>query len=559
MADEARTTANIDEPSTVPAMPTSRAEQPSLFGPARRSRQAAQPSASADATLERRWRALAATAPIHQLVRNLAYHPDLDADSYDLRQLALAALDATVASMGYGQELTVEGATDHLIGIAQRMQPAPQRSSEHQEIAAAVLANLLNHSGDSRRFSYRYADMAREPLTWRDYSFKLLQLRETEIGDCLVASDQAVMLYVAALDTDLEDAEYAHAVMLRRQLADGRLGAAEVSAAQARRTSEGYAANLSSLLADTTRDVGSHDWQSDVPQRLSRARKHINDRLGDDDKLLDHLRAGLDTDVTPEVRASSGRIIDLLNTGRNMHLTVLSTLVDARSVHVEALTRQRLAARKRLRMLRLSEDLLVPALTLPEAASEQVTAAFGDAASGVTVPRQATLGLMLRMLWATPRLTESPPVVAETPQFQDEVDPQAYPDDVIAAARAHLAPVLRGPVRLSELLEEVHRSALDEDAREAVTELLVLSALWAFDPAVDDDEENTAQVDLLATDLLAVDDGQHLNHRWAVGADLLLTHQSAVPPIPPPSVGDDIGARTDDSPITEPSPVGGNA
>lgn len=557
MAAGLPTTAENDGPSTVSDMPTFLAEQPSLFGPPRRARTAQTLAASADATLERRWRALAATAPIHQLVRNLAHHPDLDADSYDLRQLALAALDATVASMGYGQELTVEGATDHLIGLAQRMKPDPERSSDHQEIAAAVLANLLNHSGDSRRFSYRYADMAREPLTWRDYSFKLLQLRETEIGDCLVASDQAVMLYVSALDTDLEDAEYAHAVMLRRQLADGRLGAAEVSAAQARRTSEGYAANLSSLLTDTARDVGSHDWQSDVPQRLSRARKHINDRLGDDDKLLDHLRAGLDTDATPEVRASSGRIIDLLNTGRNMHLTVLSTLVDARSVHAEALTRQRLAARKRLRLLRLSEDLLVPSLSLPDAACEQVMSAFGDAASGVTVPRQATLGLMLRMLWAAPRLVESPPVVVETPHFQDEVDPQAYPDSVISAARAHLAPVLRGPVRLSALLEELHSSELDEDAREAVTELLVLSALWAFDPAVDEDEDNTAQVDLLATDLIAVDDGQHLNHRWAVGADLLLTHHSALPTTPPPVDG--VGTHQADSPIGEPSRAGGNA
>jgi len=479
--------------------------------------------------MERRWRALVATAPIHQMVRNIAHHPDLDDESYDLRQLALAALDATVASMGYGQELTVEGATDHLIGIAQRMKPDPERSTEHQEIAAAVLANLLNHSGDSRRFSYRYADMAHEPLTWRDYSFKLLQLRETEHGDCLIASDQAVMLYVAALDTDLEDAEYAHAVMLRRQLADGRLAAAEFSAAQARRTSEGYAANLSSLLTDTTRDVSSHDWQTDVPQRLSRARKHINDRLGDDDKLLDHLRAGLDTDVTAEVRASSGRIIDLLDSGRNMHLTVLSTLVDARSVHVDALTRQRLAARKRLRLLRLSEDLLLPALYLPPAPSELVTAAFGDAASGITVPRQATLGLMLRMLWAAPRLAESPVVLAEIPEFREELDPQAYPDEVISAARAHLEPVRQAPVRLSWLLDSVHSSGLDEDTREAITELVVLSALWAFDPGLDEDDENAVQVDLLAADLLALDDGTRLNHRWAVGADLLLSYQVAEP------------------------------
>jgi len=500
-------------------------DQPSLFGGGAGSRPVSQAAASADATMERRWRALAATAPIHQLARNIS-HQDVNDEAYDLRQLALGAIDLVVASMGYGQELTVEAATDHLITLARAMNPSPAREGEHQEVAAAVLANLLNHTADQRRFSYRYADIAADPRTWREYSFKLLQLRETEHGDCLVASDQAVMLYVAALDTDLEDAEYAHAVMLRRQLADGRLASAEFSAAQARRTSEGYAANLATLLTDTIRDVSSHDWALDVPARLSRARKHINDRLGDDDRLLEHLRAGLDADVTAEVRATSGRIIDLLGSGRDMHLLVLSTLVDARTVHVQSLTRQRLAPRARLRLLRLSQDLLSPTHALAAAAAEAVTTAFADAASGISVPRQATLGLVLRGLWAQPRLLESAPPIVEEPEFADEVDPQAYPEHIIDAARTHLEPVRTGAVRLSALLEAIHGTDLDEDTREAISELVVLSALWAFDPVIDDDDENAAQVDLLAADLHAVDDGTALEHRWAAGADLLISYHN---------------------------------
>ena len=406
---------------------------PSLLIP---SRPGVQASASADATMERRWKALTVTAPLHQLVRNIAHH-DIDEQAYDLRQLALSALDAVVASMGYGQELSVQAAADHLVSLARRMKPNPARAEEHQQVAAAVLQNLLNHTGEQRRFTYRYADMDTDPVTWRSHSFKLLQLRETESGDCLIASDQAVMLYVSALDTDLEDAEYAHAVMLRRQLDDGRLEAAEASAAFASRTSEGFSATLSKLLADTVRDVGSHDWQVDVPARLTRARKHISERIGDDAKLLEHLQGGLGPDVTAEVRATSGRIIDLLDVGQRMHLQVLNTLVDARDTHVRSLTRQRLSARPRLRTIQLGRDLLRPALGASPALAETVTTAFADAALGVSVPRQATLNLALRSLWAPVRTVERvPPPAEEKPAGEAELDPQAYPPEIVRSGPA---------------------------------------------------------------------------------------------------------------------------
>jgi hypothetical protein len=529
MKENAKGTAAAPAGAAVALMRAIRPDQQSLFTGVPEPGQSGQPPASAVATMERRWRALTATAPLNQLVNNI-HHQDIDDEAYDLRQLAIGAIDLVVSTMGYGQELTVEAATDHLITLARAMNPTPAREREHQEIAASVLANLLNANSDQRRFSYRYADMATDPSTWREYSFKLLQLRETEHGDCLIASDQAVMLYVRALDTDLEDAEYAHAVMLARQLADGRLDSAEFSADDALRTSRGYAATLSTLLSDTTRDVASHDWAQDVPTRLTRARKHVKERIGEDGKLLEYLRSGLDTDVNNEVRASSGRIIDLLESGRDMHLTVLSTLVDARTVHVAALTRQRLAARRRLRLLRLPEDVLNPALALGAGPAEKVTTAFADAASGVTIPRQATLGLMMRALWAPPRQLESAPLISEDPQFTDEADPQAYPQHVITAARAHLEPVRTGAVRLSALLEAIHATDLDEDTKEAVTELVVLSVLWAFDPVLDEDDENAPQIDLLAADLHATDDGSVLSHPWAFGTDLLVSYHDQDPP-----------------------------
>ena len=477
----------------------------------------------ADATMRRRWQSLTLTAPIQQLVRNIA-HIDLDDDAYDVRQLALSAIDVVVASMGYGQEATVETVQDHLVGLARHMNSEPATDDEPTQVASAVLAGLLNHSGEQRRFTYRYADLSTDPNSWERYAFKLLALRETEHGDCLIASDQAVMLYVAALDADLEDAEAAHAVMLRRQLADGRLDAAEFSAAQARRTSEGYSANLTQLLTDTVRDVTAHDWTREVPRRLGRAHKHIRERLGDDNALLEHLRAGLDTDVTTEVRDSSGRIIDLLVTGRDMHLAVLDALVGARSVHLESLTRQKIAARRRLRLLSLPDNLLRPALGCdPDAATDVVTV-FADAALGVGVPRQATVSAMMRLLWAPGRDDVTAPVADEDDlTFDDDgEDPQAYPAHVTTAARRHVDLARQQPTRLSALLAGIDADpSLDEESREATIELLTLSVLWAFDPSLDEDDP-TDQVDLVAADLEATADGTPLRHPWAYGEDLLV-------------------------------------
>lgn len=473
------------------------------------------------------------TDPVARLVRN-AVHAGFDDDAYDLRQLALAAIDVVVASMGFAREATLDEVIDALAGIAGRMQSAEEHADEWRTVAQQVVMGLLNETHEQRRFTYRFADLTDPGVTrWNEYRFRLLSLRDTEYGTVLVASDQAVMLYLDGLDVDIEDAEAALAHVLQRQLDDRRFDAAVRTAAQAERTSVGMSAMLTDLLDATSRDVRSHDWLVDVPDRLTRARRHVEGRIGEDDRFLEHVQAGLDGDASADVRAASGQIADLLRRAKRVHLDLERRLVGAREVFLAAQVRQRLARRRRLRLLSLGSELFTPTLMLPAAQADQVVTAFADAALGVTVPRLVRFDAAVDMLWAPPRLRELAAIVPEEAGEDVDVDDiQRYSDAVLRAARD----VLRtAPSRLSDLLTAA--AATDpfavDGAVDSVVELVLLSSLWAFDPDAVDDEEASSEVDLLASGLEAIDDGVRLDYASVHGADLLVTAKIADQPASP--------------------------
>lgn len=472
-------------------------------------------SPAADASARSRWRALVLTDPIARLVRNAA-HAGIDDEQYDLRALALAAVDIVVGSMGFSRESGVDEVLDSLVGLAARMQP--DRPAQWRDVAQVVLKGLLNDAHEQRRFTYRFADLSdRETARWESYAFRLLSLRETEFGAVLVASDQAITLFLHGLDVDLEDADRALAHVLQRQLDDQRFDAAARTAAQAERTSVGLSATLTELLDATRRDVGDVDWATDLPERLTRARRHVEERIAEDDRFLEHVQGGLEVEASPEVRAVSGQIIDLLRRARQVHLDLERRLVGAREVFLTAHVRQRIARRRRLRMFALGEDVLAPVLALPAADAHGVTERFANPALGVTVPRLVRFDDLLDALWAAPRAPE--PGVAQIEEADEPVDDdlQGYRPEVVAAAREVLGRTADGPVRLSALLD-------DTDETE-VAELVVLSALWAFAPDPGD-TEGESDVDLLAGGLETHDDGTVLHHPRLGGRDLLVARRS---------------------------------
>lgn len=469
--------------------------------------------ASADDTLLRRWRSLLVTEPIARMVRAAA-HVDLDLEPYDLHHLALSAIDIVVNSMGFEAEASLDRVVDELTHLAAAMATA-RSAAEHRAVGTLVVKGLLNEQEDGRKFSYTHVDRGGRRVP---FAFRLLSLRDTESGTSVTASDEAILVFLRGLDQDLEDAEVAMGIVLDRQLRDGRFEAAELSADQAKRISTAMAAQLSDLLDETRRDVGTVDWERDVPERLRRAREHVKQRIGEDDRFLEHVQRGIDTADSEPVRQISGRIADLLHDARGVHLDLERRLVGARKVFLESLVRQRLARRRRLRLLAMREDIFDPVLSLPVDSAVEVTDAFAERALGVRALHLPRLEPLIGMLWNPVRVREVQPEEPEEPgELNGEPEANRYPEEAMAAATEILGLAHEADVRLSELLDFAEAYGPD------VVELVWLSSLWSFAPERGDvDADTSLELEKLVSDLESVDDGTRLDHPRFSGADLLV-------------------------------------
>ena len=468
------------------------------------------------ATEEHRWRSQTVSAPIEQMVRAGAHAGEAEgrfADRYDLRRLGHRAIDAVVASMGIARELTDTELLAGLAASAAKMAPgAPQE--EWQAVAEFVYAHLMNAPDEFAKFAYTGIDPDGRR---RPFEFQLLLPRESEAGIAINASPEAINVFLKAFDLDVTDAEVAMSVMLERQISEGRFEAAAVTAEAAGRISLGASARIGEFLEDTRRDVTSVDWRGSVRNELERARRHVSGRILEDDRLLEHVAAGTESE-DPAIRAASGDIREILAGCKRLHLGLEDRLVRAHRTFLDAQTEQRLARRIRLRLLSLGGQLFEPVLRLPVADAAAVTDAFAFVALGPSAPRLPWLSPLIDALLAPPRSVELTPRDPEAPETSDEPDIQTYADAAVARARAIFATALTAPRRLSELLDEAGETADPE-----VNELVWLGSLWAFaSDTADDADTDASHVSELTGDLVADDDGTVLGGPEFAGADLLL-------------------------------------
>jgi hypothetical protein len=241
-----------------------------------------------------------------------------------------------------------------------------------------------------------------------------------------------------------------------------------------------------------------------VPQRLARAREHVEGRIAADAEVLDHVAAGIDTETDPEVRRASGDLVDTLRRIRQVHLDLADRVSGARTIFIQAQLQQVFARRIHLRLLNVEQELLQPVLALGREPATVVAEAFADRVLGLRIPRLLQLDSLVDVLLAPPRAEGNTDVDVEEPGEHEGSDLQSYPPAVVAAANRILQRAEKGPVALSRLLED----AGDDET----TEMVMLSALWAFAP----DAEHTA--------LVAERAGGTLEHRLAWGDELILQY-----------------------------------
>lgn len=459
---------------------------------------------------ERRWRAQAIVAPIEQLARSLV-HAQIDDQRFDIRRLSQRAIDVVVSSMGFATETTEGQLIESLAELARAMSPEAD-PDEWTDVAGRVYRGLLNEQHDYEKFALTAIgpDGVRRP-----FSFRLLILRQADDALVVVASDEAINVFLSALDLDPSDAEAAYGAVLERQLEDGRFEAAERTAANAGRASVAMAARIAELLDAVRRDVRAIDWAGAARPELDRALRHVVSRIPEDDRLLAKARDGTDAE-DEAVRAASGRIADVARGAKHLHLALERRLVTAHDVFLDAQRIQRLARRERLRLLSTERELLIPVLRMPTHQAVAVTDAFADGAIGPRVPRQLRLASYIDLLLAGGRTTEPTEFELEHAGDPDAAgfDIGTYAETTVNSAREILETCLTTPKRLSGILDAAR--AVDDDA---VSELVFLTAFWSFAP---EDADDDAPTDILMGGLAAIDDGMRLDDPGFAGADLLV-------------------------------------
>ncbi|GAA5166569.1 MULTISPECIES: hypothetical protein [Amycolatopsis] len=464
-----------------------------------------------DEGLARRLKALACTAPLHDLDARKAKLDWADATVYQMAEIALHTIDQVTIAMDF------DTGADHE-DIVRRLQPfiaaqAPGRGAEeHLRVARWVLDNLINVGTADRGFRRVYGSVDEHGVyRRRAFDFKLLVELAAPDGEVyLRASDEAINVLVGALDTDVESAQIAAEVKLENLISRGRLADAKLAAEQARYRTVQYGETLRAKLDATRRDVRAVDWAEEMPELLDSALSHIEARFRAENAILRNITRARDEAEDPDHKRRAAELVDIVSDCISRHTQLQARLQAAGAIFRAEQDRQQFSGPPQRATIDLFGQLLVPTLELPIADAVAPVERFFSAAAGFDVPTVPSLpSLVSLLLRPAPEREE---LVGEVPE-PELVPAEAadYYSDEQWRRADELLDLPEVPRRLSGLLAE----ARELDPR--LARLVALRALHSYSPEVG---AAIRQGDDRA--LLAVDDGTPLDDEEFGGADLLL-------------------------------------
>jgi hypothetical protein len=469
------------------------------------------PGPAADEGLARRLRALACTAPLHDLdarKANLAGEYSV----YGMAEVALAAIDLVTLHMDFDAGADQEQIVSRLLPrIAAQ---APHRpAAEHERVARWVLENLINVGSVDRGFRAVYGTFAQDgTYVRRDYDFKLVE----EVpgyggGVYLRTTDEAVNVLVGALDTDVTSAQIAAEVKLEVLVSRGRLADAQLAAEQARYRTVQYAETLRRALEATRRNVRAVDWLNAVPDMIAEALDHVADRYRHENAILTNIRRARDESGDPENKRRAAELVDIVKDCIRRHTQLQSRLLEAGPLFRAEQDRQAFAPATAASGTDLYGQLLAPLLPLPLEQSVRVTDAFFARGTGLRTPASVRVGDLVDLLLTPPVEREHLGAEMPEPDLIATPDDSRFSEEQLAAATELLDLPADAPRRLSGLLAEARRRDPD------LPYLVALLAVHAASPPV-----GTAYRQGEERLLFAVDDGTQLDDPEFGGADLIV-------------------------------------
>ena len=471
---------------------------------------------AADEGLARRLRALACTAPLHDLDNRKANLAGEYA-GYGMAEVALAAIDLVTLQMDFdtGADRDQVLARLHPRVAAQ----APERPwREHERVARWVLESLINVGSVDRGFRAVYGTFnAGGDYVRRDYDFKLIEeVPGPDGGVYLRTTDEAVNVLVGALDTDVTSAQIAAEVKLEVLIRRGRLADAQLAAEQARYRTVQFAETLRRALEATRRNVRAVDWMETVPDLITEALDHIADRYRHENAILTNIRRARDeaepnTTEGAEHKRRAAELVEIVKDCIRRHTQLQTRLLEAGPLFRAEQDRQAFGAPSARSGLDLYGQLLAPLLSLPIEQAGQVTDAFFGHATGLRTRTAVRVTDLIDVLLTPPVEREHLGAELQEPDLMDAPDDGRFTEAQLDAAHELLDLAPDAPRRLSGLLAEARRRDPE------LPYLVALLAVHAASPSV-----GTAYRQGEERLLFAVDDGVRLDDPEFGGADLIV-------------------------------------
>jgi 6-pyruvoyl-tetrahydropterin synthase len=463
-----------------------------------------------DEGVARRLKALACTAPLHDLDARKGLLDWADASGYQMAEIGLQAIDQVTLAMDFDHGADADQVVRRLVPFIAAQAPRSP-TAEHERVGHWVIENLINIGSLDRGFAVDYGSIdADGRYVRRRFDFKLLVEVAAPDGQVyLRASDEAINVLVGALDTDVESAQVASEVKLENLISRGRLGDARLAAEQARYRTVQYAESLRAKLESTRRDVRSVDWLESVPALIDDALTHIEGRYRAETAILANIADARDEATEPDRRRQAAELVGVVEDCIGRHTQLQARLQEAGSAFRAEQDRQQFAGRPQRAAIDVFGQLLRPTLGLPVGMAGFPAVAFFSAGAGTRVPSVPSLGGLVETLLTPP--VERDPLGQEMPEPDLEpAEPERFGEQRWGAANAVL-PADAGGVRLSELLAR----ARAEDAE--LPALVALRALNAVGTSI-----GTARNQGDERVLVAVDDGTVLRDDEFAGSDLLV-------------------------------------
>lgn len=408
-----------------------------------------------DASIARRRRALAPIQVLTDIERTKASLDGGFWHRYDLFNIALAVIDQVALAMGISAGRTWDETVKYAAGQAARQAPDADRG-QWAAVAERVVVSLVT------------TDVATVPYLvhtssgpdWRAQRFRLLYVHSNggDGSEYLRASEQAINIFVEALDLDIEAAQIANEAQLSALIARGAIESAVQIARHARYRSIQYQERIRRIIADTLIDPDTHDWVGEVPALLDGALAHVRERLDAEAVLLDAV-AERRVELEDRTRLNSANmLIEILRECRHRHDELHGHLIGARTRLREALDDRFARAPRSARRSDLATDLLGPYLAGSTGQGAVLAGRLLATVGGLSARWLPSLAVLTDELCAPARVPE-PGEEFVAPQFDEGDEPEwwePYEDTVEAIFDG-----IEEPVRLSQLVARVDHLAAE--------------------------------------------------------------------------------------------------